>query len=763
MPSEAPSEPAPAQLVLETAMRIRAQLLLVAVVVFVPGFLAAVVAVNTVREGEREAALRGLHETVRASALLVDREVQRSIGAMTALGQSDHLRTGNLKGFYEQALAINQPNVWTLLLDETGTQVLNTAVPFGTPPPLPLPTAVERVARVLAMDRLLVTDLITGPVTGKLLTTLYLPTKEWNGKRYVIAQAFSVDHWKSSALNVKNGSSVTIAVIDKTGRFISRNLNAEALLGKLARPELVAAAASANEGLIRHSTLEGVDSYDAFTHSELTGWTVAVAAPAKMIEASAIRAVLWLSVAGLLAFAAALTAAIFLGRTFIRVIHVVSEGATSIGRGVVPVVQRSSLHEVNELYDAIANAGERVSSEMRSREAAEAERGLLLERETALKEEAQRQNAAKDQFLALLGHELRNPLAAISGATAVLAHPKTAPEAKLKFLEIIQRQNRHLRRIVDDLLDVSRLVSGKIMLDAGPLNLADCVRRCVESLRASERATGQLISIEADDVWINGDAVRLEQIINNLVSNSLKYSPPGTKIQVAVRDAGPEVLLEVKDAGMGIPPELMPHIFEPFVQGAPREGCMPSGLGIGLALVRQLVGLHGGRVSAESHGKGMGATFRVTLPKIDPPARIVDSSSDPALVARKVLLVEDDVDAMEATSAMVRLMGHGVIPARNYAEAIQAAQSEAVDIIVMDIGLPGQDGYQVATALRRMPAMKAVPMIALTGYGQDADRSRALAAGFDEHLAKPVDPKMLAQIIDERTRRKPSGGSSAPA
>ncbi|MBC7954732.1 MAG: response regulator [Cytophagales bacterium] len=731
-------------------MRIRAQLLLIAAVVFVPGFLAAVVAVDQVRDGERQAALRGLRETVRASALLVDREIQRSIGALTALGQSDHLRTGNFQGFYKEALAVNQAHVWTLLLDDTGAQVLNTAVPFGTPPPPP--TAAERVAQVLATNRVLVTDLINGPVTGKLLTTLYMPTKEWNGKRYVVAQAFSVDHWKTSALNVKNGSSATIAVIDRAGRFISRNLNAEARLGQLARPELVAAAASANEGLIRHSTLEGVDSYDAFTHSDLTGWTVAVAAPVGTIEASATRAVFWLGAAGVLALAAAIIAATFQGRTFIHVIDVASRGAGSVGKGVIPVMEKSTLQEVNELYQAIADAGGSIASERRSREAAERERYLLLERETALREEAQRQNTAKDHFLALLGHELRNPLAAISGATAVLGNSRTAPEAKEKFLAIIQRQNRHLSHIVDDLLDVSRLVSGKIELETTFLNLADCVRRCVEALRATERAAGHLITIQAEDVWVQGDPVRLEQIVNNLVSNSLKCSPPGTEIRVSVRDTGSEALVEVKDQGMGIEPALMPHIFEPFVQGPPKEGSMPSGLGIGLALVKQLIALHGGQVCAESQGNGTGATFRVTLPKATQITPLANTADEAALVARHVLLVEDDVDAMETTTQLLHLMGHRVTQARNYAEVLQAMASAPFDAVVMDLGLPGKNGYQIATELRQLPAMQAVPMIALTGYGQEADRTRALAAGFNEHLTKPVDPATLMKIIDERTR-----------
>jgi signal transduction histidine kinase/ActR/RegA family two-component response regulator len=731
-------------------MRIRSLLLVVTTAVLVPGFLAAVMAVQKVRDGERQAALNALRETVRASALLVDGEIQRSIGALTALGQSEHLRSGNLQAFYAQAQAINKPpHVWTLLLDETGTQVLNTAVPFGTPPPPP--SAAERVKTVLATGRPLVSDLITGPVTGKLLTTLYVPAKEWNGKRFVVAQAFSVDHWRATALQVKNESQATIGVFDRSGRFISRNVNADQTLGKLARAELIAAAADANEGLIRHKTLEGVDSYDAFTHSEQTGWTVAVAVPVHTVERSATQAAVWLAASGLLALASGLVVAVFLGRTFMSVIDNASRAAHAVGSGQAPALPHGRLDEVNALYDALAGTGRLLEQERQSRAAAEHEREQLLARETTLREAAQKENAAKDQFLALLGHELRNPLAAISGATAVLGHERSSPESREKFLGIIQRQNKHLSHIVNDLLDVSRLMSGKIILERRRLNLAEWVGSCVEALRATEKAAGHELVLQAEPVWIQGDGIRIEQIVNNLVFNSLKCSPAGTQVIISVKDAGDHAELTVQDAGIGIDADLLPHIFEPFVQGPPMPGRMSTGLGIGLALVRQLVALHGGEVRAHSAGAGLGALFVVSLPKADaaetpPPDKPGDRTD-----ARCVLLVEDDRDAMAATSELLRLMGHTVVAAHNRDEAMAAIVAHPIDLVLLDIGLPGHDGYQIAAELRSRPGFEKLPLIALTGYGRDADRARALAAGFDAHLSKPVDPDLLAHRIAQHT------------
>ncbi|HEY4081360.1 MAG TPA: ATP-binding protein [Burkholderiaceae bacterium] len=736
-------------------MRIRSQLLLVAAVVFIPGFIASVIAVEKVRDGEREAALRGLGETVRATALLVDGQVQRSLGALTALAQSDYLRTGDFAAFYTQAQASNQPpNVWTLLLDENGRQILNTAVPFGTPPPSP-PSAEtrERVAHALSSPKLYVSDLIVGPVTGKVITTMYLATKDWSGKRYVVAQAFALDHWKDSVLLPSNRPAWLVGVLDRKGRFIARNHGSEERVGQPARPELVAAAAADQSGLIRHATLEGMESYDAFTHSALTGWTVAVAAPVSSIEASATQAVTLLAAGGALALIAAILAALYWGRTFIEVIALASRAARRVGQGEEPKLKPTSIHEVNTLYDALADAGHLLAAEKNARAIAETQRTLLLEQETALREAAQRQNAAKDQFLALLGHELRNPLAAISGATAVLRRGRVVSEGGERFLQIIERQNHHLRHIVDDLLEVSRMLSGKLMLELTALDLAACVRSCVEAIQGTERAhLHQLVVEAAQPVWVRGDAVRIEQIVNNLVSNALKFSNPGTPIRIGVKAVGEQAVLEVRDEGLGISPELMPRIFDPFVQGPAQPGKLATGLGVGLSLVKQLVELHGGTVNVRSQGADTGSSFTITLPRIMPAATLARVPSQAPENRRHILFVEDNEDAMASMSEVLRMMGHEVVPARNAAEALAQAEATAqadagFDVVLMDIGLPDKTGYELAGALRKLPATAHARMVALTGYGQASDKERALSAGFDMHLSKPADPDQLARII----------------
>ncbi|RZI86783.1 MAG: hybrid sensor histidine kinase/response regulator [Rubrivivax sp.] len=729
-------------------MRIRALLFLVVAIVLIPGFLAAAIAVEKVKEGERQAALRGLSETVRATSLLVDGEVQRSLGALTALANSVYLDTGNFQGFYEQAKAIDQPpSVWTLLLDQNGQQLLNTAVPLGTP--MPAPTARETVAQVLATRKPVVTDLRIGPVTGKRLITIYSPAITPQGKRYVVAQAFSVDHWTKTALQPQVRPDWVVAVIDRHGKFIARSQRTQELLGQPARPELVAAAAASHGGLIRHKTLEGVDAYDAFTHSAQTGWTIAVAAPVETIEASARQAVSWLSAGVTIGLAAAAAVALILGRNFIRAIDAASKAARALGNGEQPVAPRTALHEVNLLNDSLMDAGRLLAAERRSREALEAERQSLLDNETKARQAAQAQNAAKDQFLALLGHELRNPLAAISGATAILVrgHPDAA-ESK-RYLAMIQRQNHHLTHIINELLDASRMLMGKIVLEKKVLNLAACVRTCVEALRTTERAAGYSVLVDAQDVWVMGDPVRIEQILNNLLTNALKYSHTGSEIQVRVRSDFGQAIIEITDLGAGISDALMPHIFEPFVQGPVLHGRAPGGLGVGLSLVKQLVELHGGRVQARSDGEGKGSVFTVTLPSISPPAHHGQAIPFKTRASgRRVLLVEDNPDTMAATAELLRVVGYEVVEARDGDEALEAAASRHPDVIVMDIGLPGKNGFQVAAELRQSALSRHVPLIALSGYGDHPPKTEPRSGDFDAYLVKPIDPDQLVNVIE---------------
>ena len=696
-----------------------------------------------------------MHETVRATALLVDREIKGSLSTLEALGTSIHLQTGSLSAFHDQAAAVDRPpDVWTLLLDPSGERLVDTGRPFGAPHRPVVEQAA--VAQVLATQRPLVTDLTPGDLPGKLLTTVYVPARAASG--YLVAHRISVDFWKKRAVVLPEGRAAwLLAVIDRSGKFIARSQRAEELIGRLARPELVAAAAGSAEGLIRHRTLEGVEVYDAFTHSELTGWTIAVAAPVGTIEASSWLAVSWLMVGLAVALAAGTAMATYLARKFLRGIEVASAAAAALGKGEQPRVPPTTLDEIDTLNLALDNAGHLLTAERKSRETAQAERARMLEAEIAAREAAQKENAAKDQFLALLGHELRNPLAGIAGATTLLQRKGPDAAAASRYLAIIERQNRHLAHIVDDLLDVSRVALGKIVLQAVTINLADCVASCVDGLRMTERAAGHSLVVQSEDVWVHADAVRIEQIVNNLVVNALKFSAAGSEVQLRVLALKSTAVIEVIDCGMGITPDLLPQVFDPFVQGPAPSGRLQSGLGIGLALVKQLVQLHGGQVSAQSQGVGCGSTFVVSLPRVEraDPAPAVPAGT--VTTACRVLLVEDNPDARATTAQSLRDMGYRVEVASDGHEALAAAARMLPDVVILDIGLPHLDGYAVATALKQRTGGGAVILIALSGYGGTDPRRHAAPDLFDEHLVKPAQPDVLARSIEgQLKRRRPS-------
>ena len=745
-------------------MRIRTHLLLLTGVVLIPGLIAAIVAVEKVRDGERRAAIAGLSETVRATALLVDGEIQRALGTLSALSQSPNLKAGNLEAFYDEAAASDQrPNVWTLVVDRHGTQLVNTIVPFGTPPPPP--EGKEQLEKFFRAGKPAVTGLRNGPVTNKLLTTVLVPAAPSSLGPLALAKAISVDHWRQAGLQPKGRPELIVAVIDPTGRFISRTHHTDKFMGQQARPELVAAAAASREGVIRHHTLEGTEVYDAFTHSALTGWTVAVAAPIASIEASATQGIAWLAVGIAAALGFAMIGASLLNRVLIRAMDTASEGARALGLGQKVDPPTTRLDEVNGLNRALLRASNLLVAEQAAREKVEAERERLLANETAARHLAETENAAKDKFLALLGHELRNPLAAIGGAAELLDRKAAVAPTYQRLLDIIQRQNKHLRHIVNDLLEVSRMLSGKIALEVHPLDLAACVSTCVDALRTSEQAAGYELQLEAHSVWISGDVVRLEQIVNNLVNNAIKFSPLGSRITITLRAQAQHAVLQVHDQGAGIEADFLPRIFEPFVQGRPLVGRQQAGLGVGLALVKELVELHGGTIAASSPGVGQGSTVTVTLPLVagaepQPPAPAAVSGSLP-LRQHRILLVEDNADAREAMAALLRDQGCEVVEAADGEQAIRLAMLAPPELGVMDLGLPGLSGYEVAAAFRRSERLRDVPLIALSGYGQARDREAALAAGFDEHLVKPAEPQTLFDAIERLARRAAPEARSA--
>ncbi len=369
---------------------------------------------------------------------------------------------------------------------------------------------------------------------------------------------------------------------------------------------------------------------------------------------------------------------------------------------------------------------------------------------TGERDRAERDSRTKDEFLAMLAHELRNPLGAISNAVRVLEMAKAEGEPAMRAQEVIGRQVGHISCLINDLLDIERVVSGKIRLTRLPLDMAAAVRRAVTAVTGEARLDRH-IEISTEPLWVDGDAVRLEQVLTNLVTNAVKYTPPGGRIRVALRGEGDDAVLSVEDAGFGISPELLPFIFDLYVQSDRTMDRARGGLGIGLTLVRRLVELHGGTVSASSEGEGYGSTFAVRLRQV-PPA---GASAGIALPRerrarpRRVLLIEDSEDAREMLRMTLELAGHVVYDAGDGARGLELLDVEHPDVAIIDISLPRMDGYQVAQRIREQPYGRGMLLLALTGYGSPDDSRRSAESGFDYHLVKPVDPDHLARLISD--------------
>jgi CheY-like chemotaxis protein/two-component sensor histidine kinase len=352
----------------------------------------------------------------------------------------------------------------------------------------------------------------------------------------------------------------------------------------------------------------------------------------------------------------------------------------------------------------------------------------------------------------MLGHELRNPLAPISAGAELLRRLPVEDPRVVRTSEIISRQVGHMTKIVSDLLDVSRVTRGLITLEKRPVDVAEVVSAAVEQVRPliESRAHSITVSLPPGRIVVMGDPARLVQVVGNLLTNAAKYTDEGGHLEVAAGATADVAEIVVRDNGVGITPELMPEIFDLFTQGSRAADRSQGGLGLGLALVKHLVELHGGAVCASSDGPGQGSTFTVRLPRVPQAAAAAADTSptaQPQPRRRSVLVVDDNADAAQTLAQWLTLDGHAVFVAHDARAGLDIAEREPVDAFILDIGLPGMNGYELAQRLRAMPRSAHALLIALTGYGQEADRQRSMEAGFDHHLVKPADPDVLRTLL----------------
>jgi signal transduction histidine kinase len=419
-------------------------------------------------------------------------------------------------------------------------------------------------------------------------------------------------------------------------------------------------------------------------------------------------------------------------------------------------LQAEKTRELETLNRVLQRANQELESANRSLQTEVAERARV---ELALKEA----DRHKDEFLAMLAHELRNPLAPIHNAVQLM-HRQSFTDPQLTWSrDIIGRQLAHLTRLVDDLLDVSRITRGKINLSKEVIELESLLTRTVETVQPLIEERGHTLTVEARNgiLEVLGDPTRLVQALGNVLGNAAKYTERGGRITLSAAESGSEVLIRIRDNGIGIPSELMPMIFNLFTQLDRTSGPSQSGLGIGLALVQRLVEMHGGSVAARSEGLGKGSEFLIRLPlfireqvesgqplqQLSALEQSMTNAEGPARTQRRILVADDNNDALESLATLLQLSGHEVYTAANGAMALESAEQHRPEVALLDIGMPKLDGYEVARRIRAQPWGQRITLVALTGWGQDSDRRRSQEAGFDSHLVKPLDLDKLTELL----------------
>ncbi len=700
------------------------------------------VAVVLQERNQKAEIARATIETMRAMVSAVDGELQKTIVAGETLVASDSLDQGDIPKFYEEAkrAASAYPNWVTITLsDPRGQQVLNVLEP--------LDASLASLAQNPSFRRAQTTGKPAignlGKEAGRIAFAVCVPVVQEGRLAYVLTILVSPASIQDVIRRQRVPPDGVVSIFDARGHHVARSRNHEGALGRPPSPSMQNLMARGDEGWGQSSTLEGQEIYAAFSRSTESGWSVAVGIPTKQIDEAVSQSLATVGLGLFVSLVVGALVSLAMARLVTRPIRELRSAAQAVGHGAVPELPPTQVAEVHDVALALVGAA-------RARRKAERELEETLARERDARTAAEKANRSKDEFLAMLGHELRNPMSAIGNAIAVIeAQPrKEEPSAtETKARRVIRRQVDHLARLVDDLLDVARVVSGKVILELGTVDLAECVRHSIASLTAAGYLESHSVHLDLEPAWVRADATRFEQVINNLVVNAAKYTPKGGHIAIVTRTEDGRASLQVSDDGVGIPSELLPEVFGLFTQGEQALDRAQGGLGIGLTLVRRLVEMHGGEVSATSPGANRGSVFTVDLPSIEPPE---DAPVDTPAVRssrRHVLLVEDNRDAREMLQALLELRGHRVDVANDGPSGVSRALASPPEVAFVDLGLPGFDGYEVARRLRAELPPDKLLLVALSGYGSREDRQKSQEAGFDHHLVKPVANDALENII----------------
>jgi signal transduction histidine kinase/ActR/RegA family two-component response regulator len=715
-------------------MKIRTQLVLLVTAVLAPVVLLAAVSTLRLWELQRQAFEQRFLERVTALRLALDRELDGSMGSLQVLGSavadpSRHPAAVQLR----LREALNGHPLWSAVgwLDGEGRPQADIAVASETGPDLPDEATVRAVRQA---RRPVVSPLVQG--ASGFSTYVAVPVLRQDRLQAILYVRIDARNWLALLSRYPISERATLTLSDRHGRIIARTLNHDRWVGQPTSDEYRRRSLRRQEDSFISLGLEGQTFYSAFSHLRGAEWVLGTGVPQKDVEyplggPTAVVVLGMLIVAGL-----ALSFALLMGRRIANALTSLAQSAAQVGQAQAPLrdaplpvdeaeTVRRALHEATRLLHA------------RERSLNEA-----LQREARSRAEAEHASQSKDQFLAMLGHELRNPISAVKAAIAVLdISGADKPEVGQRARQVVRRQIRHLTDIVNDLLDVARLNSGKVVLQRRLLDLSRLEQTVLDSFSATQRCRHLNIDSQLAPVSVFGDETRLEQVLSNLLDNACKYTSEAGNVHISVQADGEDAMLSVRDTGSGIAPELLPRVFDLFSQGQRTLDRAQGGLGLGLTVVRRLVEMHGGAVHASSDGVDLGTTITVRLPRIANAAdhQAASLAHDDRLAARRIVVVEDNDDSRELVSALLRMKGHQVDAAVDGPSGVDCIMRVNPDVALVDVGLPGFDGTEVARRVRRSQGEAHPLLIALTGYGSEEDRRRAIEAGFDAFLVKPFD------------------------
>jgi signal transduction histidine kinase len=716
--------------------------LLVVALSIVPLIFFSTFLVRRVVAAERAANERLLVQGARLQADAIERELSASVRALSALAESPTLTAGNVAAFHDEAarVAATQESWYFIQLSApSGDTLVNTREPAGAA--LRPAVDTDSLRQVLRTRAPAIGTLTRGP-RGTLAFAIRVPVIRAGAVRYVLSAIVRPETLTAILVHEFHPHEEwTRTLVDPAGTIVARTRSPEQFVGQATSAEFRAATAGPADGVLPHTSLDGEPVYVAYSHGPQWGWLTSTVVPKRILDAPVRRSQFALAAMSALTVVFGIGMAWLLASTVSRDLRQATASAGRLARGEAPASGTSRVEEIAELDEALERSAQLLAERRR-------ERDQHLEQANEARAAAEASARAKDEFLAMLGHELRNPLSPIVTALHLLRLRRADGEREYA---VIERQVRHLTRLVDDLLDVSRITRGKLELKRQPLEIHQVVEQALEMSGPlfEERQQRVSVDVPASGCGVVADPARLAQVVANLLVNAAKYTPAGGAIHIAAAVEDGEVALRVTDTGRGLSPELLPRVFDSFVQGPRAIDRQEGGLGLGLTLVRQLVLLHGGSVAAESPGVGQGSTFTIRLPRAavaEIPAIVAAPAASPA-PRRRVMVVDDNPDALETLAALIRAWGHDVLAVGDTAGALEQAPAFGPDVALLDIGLPVMNGYELAAELRRRLDARPPAFVAVTGYGQHHDQARSAAEGFAAHLVKPIDAEELFRAL----------------